>query len=748
MHEYRNRYGSVSGGSALSKSMKYAETWLYGTVSARPAAARASAFGLHRHDATPVIAVVMCSCPEFLAGTTRSKKTASTCKKCGGTRRPMPTTVGTVRGYGTVSQPARVRPSLMELTGNPLLHAQDPYDLMRRSRMSVEGGGSGGPAQTAAPQKTHHHKARAKAAKAGVVAHPAARVSDAALRAKSRDVGEWAVDDDDPRGTRKSILECDVNPYDLISKYLKNGLANGRQALRSDGGESSDNLSDNALEDLPRGDARARTDMTTFGKGPQQPPQPPQPSPNKNPSTSPFSRKALFQKEDLNKLGAKFSHLKQSLTPDSKAKPTATPTKKTDYKIGSGTAKSPGKQAASPEGVTISGQRIRIFNGVPGAAESTAPSEEYDAPTTTSSSEEDSPPAAPAAAPATESPRIPRVASPKRPPRKSKQQLLVSQEAPEASSPSALQLRRQRSQSLVSPVIVPEAATTIKSILKKSPGGDLLAGSCGESSASSSPRTSPAPSSAEGSISSATSQFYLPTFKEFKEQQKKKKQVQFRVSDDASVVTVADAAAVPSEAAAAQVKAPAAEPAVNGHLLQADDSDVPTSPEPGADVGRVSSPEGLTSTDDEIAKETATDSGESSFAFSFRRGSAGRRSGRPSRVERGGGGPSPRVRAGPCCGPAGRFLRPSQGKLAGWKHFAEHVDKQTTRGPIGSAKNRMRLSDSNDALDLDQNGALPPELIADSRRINCRAIHGTCVCACVCVCACGKLRIIFRGETL
>ncbi|KAE8742555.1 hypothetical protein FOCC_FOCC011907, partial [Frankliniella occidentalis] len=652
MHEYRNRYGSVSGGSALSKSMKYAETWLYGTVSARPVSARPSAFGLHRgHGDAPqaVIAVVMCSCPEFLAGTTRSKKTASACKKCGGTRRPMPTTVGTVRGYGTVSQPARVRPSLLELTGNPML-TQDPYDLMRRSRMSVDNG-------QPAPQKTHHHKARAKSSSpprrrrvrspsppktpkppppAPVILHP--RLSDTALRTSSRDVGDWAVDeeDDDLRGMRKSILECDVNPYDLISKYLKNGH-NGTtrvpRALCSDGGESSDNLSDNALEDLPR------PGMTTFGKGPQSPQPQQQPqlqqSPTKATPPSAISKKPLFQKDDLSRLGAKFNHLRQTLSPDSKTKPSAVANKKTDFKIGNGSAK-PTKAAPSEAGVTISGQRIRIFNGAPGGGldadgdyvsddalddnlaqfepkTDPAAGGDSDVPMATSSSEEETPPTVEAPA----SPRIPRVASPKRPPRRSKQ--LVSQEAPEAGSPSALQLRRQRSQSLVSPVTVPEIA--IKSILKKSAGGDLLSG--GESVASSSPRTSPAPSSAEGSISSGTSQFYLPTFKEFKEQQKKKKQVQFRVSDDAAAAAPESPSAACTESS---VTPEASSPPAEHERLRDDGRDDPT-PTETVDVSRVSSPEMTTSTDDELTRETATDSGGDSSSSVSTAGSGG--SGRP-----------------------------------------------------------------------------------------------------------------------
>lgn len=75
-----------SGESALSRSMRYADPWLYGGVP--PAAG-----GLLLAPA-----LVLCACPDYINGTTKGrsgggKKSSSptTCKKCKGTRLPLST---------------------------------------------------------------------------------------------------------------------------------------------------------------------------------------------------------------------------------------------------------------------------------------------------------------------------------------------------------------------------------------------------------------------------------------------------------------------------------------------------------------------------------------------------------------------------------------------------------------------------------------------------------------------------------
>lgn len=68
--------GAEEGESALSRSMRYADPWLYGSVRA-PGLVLAPAF-------------VLCTCPDYINGTKRSSKKGTTvCKKCKGTRLPL-----------------------------------------------------------------------------------------------------------------------------------------------------------------------------------------------------------------------------------------------------------------------------------------------------------------------------------------------------------------------------------------------------------------------------------------------------------------------------------------------------------------------------------------------------------------------------------------------------------------------------------------------------------------------------------
>lgn len=98
-------WGTISGGSALSRQMLYGDPWLYGTVR--------SSRGIHDHRAfltpppppgAPVL--IVCSCPEFLTGTTRK---LGNCRKCGGHRLAGVPLGGTCRITPTSS---RSRPSL------------------------------------------------------------------------------------------------------------------------------------------------------------------------------------------------------------------------------------------------------------------------------------------------------------------------------------------------------------------------------------------------------------------------------------------------------------------------------------------------------------------------------------------------------------------------------------------------------------------------------------------------------------
>lgn len=158
--------------------MRYAEPWLYGTVRASGGLLLAPA-------------LVLCQCPEYLTGSKRntSKKSPTLCKKCKGTRLPLSSgesKFGTVRCYPTSQQitstPLRAGTVRVTSSSRPsILPTSDPYDLMRRSRLSV-------------PEVTSNQspfRDKAKLSKK----HPNNQTYQG----------------------RRSILECSINPYELMS---------------------------------------------------------------------------------------------------------------------------------------------------------------------------------------------------------------------------------------------------------------------------------------------------------------------------------------------------------------------------------------------------------------------------------------------------------------------------------------------------------------------------------------------------
>lgn len=188
-------YGTVTGMSALSRSMKYAETWLYGTVRGAPLPPPVPAF--------PELAVLMCSCPDYLTGTKRMLKKPSICKKCKGSRLPIGGTVrappppnmvmaGTIRG-GTQRPVVKVRPTILNLHS-----PSDPYDFMRRSRL-------------VSPEvKDNVSRSRAKST-SPTRGRTEMRNNLERDRSRSASRTREAVE-------RRSILECNVNPYDLLDE--------------------------------------------------------------------------------------------------------------------------------------------------------------------------------------------------------------------------------------------------------------------------------------------------------------------------------------------------------------------------------------------------------------------------------------------------------------------------------------------------------------------------------------------------
>ncbi|XP_045495851.1 uncharacterized protein LOC123694453 isoform X1 [Colias croceus] len=235
-------YGTLNGpgGSALSKSMKYAETWLYGSVRTQTPPLRPSVFNSYPEAPGPVListpqkptphnyAVILCSCPEYLNGTKKTSSTkVSICKKCKGSRLPLTITDsprllvgGTVRGPqvsrdpgllrgGTVRvQSTKSRPSILKPNGEP-----DPYDLMRRSRLAP-------PHETRIGSQFSTSRSRAKSiSPCRVKSKKQTPESLNKNRSKSVSrVNELWIDEEENNvvETKKSILSCDINPYDLM----------------------------------------------------------------------------------------------------------------------------------------------------------------------------------------------------------------------------------------------------------------------------------------------------------------------------------------------------------------------------------------------------------------------------------------------------------------------------------------------------------------------------------------------------
>lgn len=241
-------YGTISGpgGSALSKSMKYAETWLYGSVRTQTPPMRPSVFSAYQDVPSPVListpqkptphnyAVILCSCPEYLNGTKKSNSTkVSICKKCRGSRLPLtiadaPRLLvgGTVRGpqinresgilrSGTVRvQSSKSRPSILKSQN---VDSADPYDLMRRSRLAP-------PHETRIGSQFSTTRSRAKSISPCRVRPRKLSPSPSdTLTRKNRSKSVSRVNDiwvdeinSNLNESKKSILSCDINPYDLV----------------------------------------------------------------------------------------------------------------------------------------------------------------------------------------------------------------------------------------------------------------------------------------------------------------------------------------------------------------------------------------------------------------------------------------------------------------------------------------------------------------------------------------------------
>ncbi|XP_051168541.1 uncharacterized protein LOC127286156 isoform X2 [Leptopilina boulardi] len=257
-------WGTISGGSSLSHQIIYGEPWIYGTVRASRSGHDPRAF-LTPPPPTGAPILIVCSCPEFLSGTSRK---LGNCTKCGGHRLAGIPFGGTCR-IPTTS--VRTRPSLAGI----LKPMDDPYDQMRRNRLVEPRSRT----RSISPHRQNGHRdLRSQSVMRGESNQESSSSRLEWYNETDRQTlnDEWSSDSKNNRNTlgrfrgsksrptiddwqmistrkdenwkntsndsRRSILECNVNPYQLVKKNPK------------DEDDLSDDLSDNALEHCTKDD--------------------------------------------------------------------------------------------------------------------------------------------------------------------------------------------------------------------------------------------------------------------------------------------------------------------------------------------------------------------------------------------------------------------------------------------------------------------------------------------------------------
>jgi hypothetical protein len=510
------------------------------------------------------------------------------------------TSEGTVRGLGGTlrlgggnSGQNRIRPSLLNLTPlpqstqNPKSSPQrlkvvtpDPYDLMRRNRL----GGINNTEESLQLCTPETSRVRAKSSS------PPRRKSrrspspivtrTAQSETSSFDTQKGLSWDREPPNRksiaessdsvkRKSILECDVNAYELIAKYLKNGnrcKVNGdttgmkigecgrSEFVSSDDDvlddELSDDLSDNALEDLSAGISDNKRSL-------------PHKRRVQNAVSSCSKTDDNTNKSVINNRQAE-THILNGISAET-VRNTSVST------------------SSRPIGVTLGGQRIRIFNEprAPPLPEEDNINIDIDAKIASEFTRNNKEIGSDHEindfdagdyhhnrinrSPITSLSHIPRLASPRRPPRRMKATAESSsdcirdvevflqdvegaseRESRVVNSANTAATSLSESKAARSSTAV-EGGCIIKSILKKpssSSPGEISTSLRTFSDTVSKPDptlraavVNSAPSGHQHSGSPAapslgSSDFYLPTFQEYKQQHRKKKQVQFRVANE------------------------------------------------------------------------------------------------------------------------------------------------------------------------------------------------------------------------
>lgn len=210
--------------------MHYGDPWLQGSIRAPSGVVLAPA-------------LVLCSCPEYVNGTKRSrKKSPSVCKKCKGTRFPIPASdvnkFGTVRCYPTSVPLPVTRPGTLRISSSSrpsVLPQSDPYSTLRSARFSF------GETESSKAKSTQKYGSVSRKLtfegelnqKFGTLTKKPQLEND--VPRKYGTVGRKSTEhvansrksilENQKFGTvgRKSILECDVNPYELMAaETMKN----------------------------------------------------------------------------------------------------------------------------------------------------------------------------------------------------------------------------------------------------------------------------------------------------------------------------------------------------------------------------------------------------------------------------------------------------------------------------------------------------------------------------------------------
>lgn len=224
-----HKYHSVSGGSALSQSMKYAEAWLYGSLNIKPSIR--STFLSFDYDQgvestiddPPVVALSGSTIDYYCSCQKNGSKKQNTCPMC----------IVTMRNFNSMQAFGTVRNGICSNNGVRSCHNvkyrakptntnyRDPYDVVRQSRLS-------GVKNTSMVRAKSHSPSKRKPVTplTSINRLPSPDTIEAEAPCITSVV-------DDAVSSRKSILECNINPYDLVRKVPNDG-DDGSSLLISD----------------------------------------------------------------------------------------------------------------------------------------------------------------------------------------------------------------------------------------------------------------------------------------------------------------------------------------------------------------------------------------------------------------------------------------------------------------------------------------------------------------------------------